>query len=141
MSVVEIKKSFDINTPKADVPNSKPTQADAGLGNEGGSQAKTGPKPAGTGPHNKKIADTADMVSDGKVIAGGGKYPERVIQTPGGVKNSRRPDILVERPDGSLYGINVGKTTAKGAPIKREVQALYDLEDAGIPMYYVSYDR
>ena len=35
----DYKKSFDINTPKADVPNSKPTQADAGLGNEGGSQA------------------------------------------------------------------------------------------------------
>jgi hypothetical protein len=33
----DYKKSFDINTPKADVPNSKPTQADAGLGNEGGS--------------------------------------------------------------------------------------------------------
>ena len=48
------------------------------------------------------VADTADMVSDGKVIAGRVKHPERVIQTPDGVKNSRRPD-------GSLYGINVGK--------------------------------
>jgi hypothetical protein len=34
----DYKKSFDINTPKADVPNSKPTQADAGLGNEGASK-------------------------------------------------------------------------------------------------------
>ena len=56
-------------------------------------------------------------------------------------KGARRPDILVERLDGSQYGINVGKTTAKGAPIKREVEALYDLEDVGLPMYYVSYDK
>ena len=40
-----------------------------------------------------------------------------------------------------MYGINVGKTTAKGAPIKREVEAIYDLEDVGIPMYFVGYDK
>ena len=38
-------------------------------------------------------------------------------------------------------GINVGKTTAQGAPIKREVEALYDLEDAGLPMYFAGYDK
>ncbi len=81
------------------------------------------------------------MVTDGEIIAGGGILPERVIQTYGGILNSRRPDILVKKPDGSLYGINVGKTTAKGAPIKREVQAIYDLEDAGLPMHFVPYDN
>mgnify|MGYP003315629442 CR=1 FL=1 len=43
--------------------------------------------------------------------------------------------------DGSMYGINVWKTTSKGAPIKREVEAIYDLEDVGIPMYFVGYDK
>jgi hypothetical protein len=81
------------------------------------------------------------MVTDGEIVAGGGILPERAIRTDGGFKDSRRPDILVRKPDGSLYGINVGKTTSNGAPIKREVQAIYDLEDAGIPMYFVPYDR
>ena len=103
---------------------------------------KTGPKPKGTGPHNLKI-EVASQVTDGDIIAGGGRgYPkEAIIPTQGGIKSSRRPDILVQKSDGSLYGINVGKTTAQGAPIKREVEAIYDLEDAGIPMYFVGYDK
>ena len=54
---------------------------------------------------------------------------------PGGGRQQRK------KADQSLYGINVGKTTAKGAPIKREVQALYDLEEAGLPMWFVSYAK
>ena len=94
--------------------------------------------------HKKtKIEEVASQVKDGEIIAGGGRGypPEAKIPTPNGRKTYRRPDILVKRPDGSLYGINVGKTTAKGAPIKREVEALYDLEDAGIPMWFISYDK
>ena len=102
---------------------------------------KRGPKPKGTGPHNKKIEEVANKIKDGEVIAGGGMHPEKAIPTHGGYKNSRRPDIIVRRPDGSIYGINVGKTTSYGAPIKREVLALYDLEDAGITMYFISYDE
>ncbi|SHH48966.1 intein C-terminal splicing region/RHS repeat-associated core domain-containing protein [Clostridium collagenovorans DSM 3089] len=106
---------------------------------EGGDKAKTGPKPFGTGPHNKKIAEVADSVTDGTVIAGGQRLPERGFKTPNGKKSSRRPDILVEKPDGSIYGINLGKTTKSGVPIKREVEALYDLEDIGIDMHFVPY--
>ncbi len=103
---------------------------------------KRGPKPKGTGPHNEKIEEIAGQISDGKVIAGGGRGypPEAIISTPNGLKSSRRPDILIQRSDGSVYGINVGRTTSKGAPVLREVQAIYDLEDAGIPMYFVGYD-
>ncbi|MBQ2922128.1 MAG: hypothetical protein IJE60_03405, partial [Tyzzerella sp.] len=107
-------------------------------------KAKTGPKPQGTGAHNLKIEEIASQVTDGTVIAGGGRIcpnPEAIIQTPNGLKKTRRPDILVQRPDGTLYGINVGKTTAKGAPIKREAEALYDLEDHNLPMYFVGYDK
>ncbi|MFW5670164.1 MAG: RHS repeat-associated core domain-containing protein, partial [Acetivibrio ethanolgignens] len=115
----------------------------ASYGKSSGKQ-KTGPKPQGTGAHNLKIEEIASQVTDGTVIAGGGRIcpnPEVIIQTPNGLKKTRRPDILVQRPDGTLYGLNVGKTTAKGAPIKREVEALYDLEDHGLPMYFVGYDK
>ncbi|TDD60609.1 hypothetical protein E1293_45590, partial [Actinomadura darangshiensis] len=100
-----------------------------------------GPTPKGTGLHNLKIAEVAGQVTDGNVIAGGGGLPERAFATPGGFLSSRRPDILVERPDGSLYGINVGKQAARsGAPIKREAEALQDLENIGISMYFVPYN-
>lgn len=103
--------------------------------------AKRGPKPHGTGPHNQKIAEVAAQVKDGEIIAGGQTgLPEILIETPGGVKTGRRPDILVRRADGSTYGINVGKTNASGAPITREAQALNDLEQfAGLEMHFVPY--
>ena len=101
---------------------------------------KTGPKPFGTGPHNKKISEVANLVTDGEIIAGGQSLREKLIPTPGGYKSSRRPDILVKKPDGTMYGINVGRTNKTGAPVKREVEAIYDLEDSGIPMYFVPYD-
>ncbi|MFD3519912.1 RHS repeat-associated core domain-containing protein [Streptomyces sp. NPDC058653] len=100
-----------------------------------------GPKPAGTGPHNLKITEVGDQVTDGQVIAGGGRLPEREFATPGGFKGSRRPDVLVQRSDGSMYGINVGKQTMRSdAPIKREAEALQDLEGIGIPMHFVAYN-
>jgi hypothetical protein len=108
-----------------------------------GGRLKTGPKPKGTGPHNLKIEEIAAQVKDGQIIGGGGRGypPEAKISTPNGLKTHRRPDILVQKPDGSYYGINVGKTTANGAPIRREVEALYDLEDVGIPMWFIAYDK
>ncbi|WP_291581507.1 hypothetical protein [Clostridium sp. UBA6640] len=48
----------------------------------------------------------ADSVTDGTVIAGGQRLPERGFKAPDGKKSSKRPDILVERSDGSIYGIN-----------------------------------
>lgn len=103
---------------------------------------KTGSKPAGTGAHNKKIIEVADNVKDGEIIAGGGRLNEKLIATPGGLKSGRRPDILVKQPDGSIYGINVRKTTASGLPITREIQPINDLEIyGGIKMYFVPYDK
>ena len=114
--------------------------SETSYGKSSGKQ-KTGSKPQGTGAHNLKIEEIAGQITDGEVIAGGGIYKEKVIPTPNGVKSRRRPDILVRKPDGTIYGINVGKTTAQGAPIKREVEVLYDLEDAGLPMHFVGYDK
>ena len=94
---------------------------------------------------NQKIREVADNVDDGKVIAGGqlDEYkPEGAINTPGGAKGSRRPDILVQRDDGSMYGINVGLQSKRtGAPIKREAEAINDLEQYGnLEMHFVPYN-
>ena len=94
------------------------------------------------GPHIEKIADVAGAVSDGRVIAGGQTgRPEAVIRTSGDMKGSRRPDILVERADGSMYA-NVGTQSPRtGAPMTREVQAINDLEEfGGRPMQFVPYN-
>jgi hypothetical protein len=101
---------------------------------------KRGPKPKGTGPHNQKISEVADQVADGDVLAGGQIRPERAFPTPGGFKSARRPDVLVQRPNGTIYGINVGRQAASGAPIKREAEALWDLEGIGIEMHFVPYN-
>lgn len=77
------------------------------------------------------------------MIAGGQRagLKEAVIETTGGHKGSRRPDILVKRGDGSIYGINVGKKAATGAPIKREAQAINDLETYGnLETHFVPYN-
>ena len=108
--------------------------------NGGKPQFIRGPKPAGTGPHNLKIAEVAAKVKDGKIIGGGQQMAEVEFATPKGFKSSRRPDILVERPDGSIYGINVGKQTRAGAMIKREAEAIWDLEGIGIEMHFVAYN-
>ncbi len=57
---------------------------------------KTGPKPFGTGAHNQKIAEVAVSVTDGSIITGGQRLPEKVFRTGNGFKSSRRPDILVK---------------------------------------------
>ena len=51
-------------------------------------------------------------------------------------------DILVERFDGSRYGINVGRqSTLTGLPVTREIQALNDLEWFGeLEMHFVAYN-
>ena len=60
--------------------------ANSSLEDTVGNNAKRGPKPKGTGPHNNKIEEIGNQITDGTVIAGGGKLPERKINTPGGKK-------------------------------------------------------
>jgi len=104
-----------------------------------------GPKPYLTGPHNKKIREVADSITDGEIIGGGQqlpKIPEKVKLTVGGKKGSRRPDISVRKYDGSgEYHINVGKTEKRtGRPVLRERDALDDLRTyGGCTVYFVSY--
>ncbi len=104
--------------------------------------AKRGPKTDPNAPHNKKIREIGDQIEadGGTIVAGGGRRAETLIRTPGGHKSGRRPDILYKDCNGNLCGVNVGKTKADGSPIKREQQALDDLNGAGLPTRFERYD-
>jgi hypothetical protein len=46
----------------------------------------------------------------------------------------------VQRPDGTIYGINVGLMETSGAPVLREREAIEDLINrGGLFMYFVGY--
>jgi hypothetical protein len=63
----------------------------------------------------------------GQLIAGGGRK-ERLIETLGGYKDGRRPDIIFINSSGEMIYGNVGKTLADGiTPITREQRAIKDL--------------
>lgn len=132
-AVALIGRSSLMTVPRSSMPSSGRVLATKG--------AMRGPKPFGTGAHNLKIKEVADSVQDGQIVAGGQTgLPEQLIRTPGGLRSGRRPDVLVRRPDGSQYGINVGRQGRRtGAPIKREAEAINDLEGAGLEMHYVPY--
>ena len=99
---------------------------------------KRGPKPWPLGRHNRAIARRiTELEGEGYRHVAGGSIPEEVIATPGGARGSRRPDITMERPAGGLYRENVGRLRAppRGgigprAPVRRETEALNDLEGA-----------
>nr|WP_245245759.1 RHS repeat-associated core domain-containing protein [Methylocaldum sp. RMAD-M] len=76
------------------------------------------PNPYGSrgGPaHTSTIERRIDeLKGQGHEHLGGGKLPEEVIQTPGGCKSCRRPDITTRAPDGTIYRENVGRSTGRG---------------------------
>jgi hypothetical protein len=103
-----------------------------------------GPKNDENAPQNNKVrAEAEKLQADGhQIVAGGRIERERLIQTPGGLKDGRRPDILYLTPSGELRGRNVGSTRADGSPVKRELEALDDLNGPGkLPTGFVPYDR
>ncbi len=107
---------------------------------------KRGPKVGMEGPHNQTIKKTADALEaqGNKVIAGGKRpnLPEAVVPTPGGVKATRRPDILYKTPKNEVKAVNVGKVKADNVtPVPREAAAQKDLQGAGIPTDFVPYNK
>jgi hypothetical protein len=121
-----------------------PTKATASTGASAATNgAKRGPKPWPDGPHNQKIAERIqELKGKGHQHLNGGPELEEVVRTPGGHKSSRRPDITMQRPDGTIHRENVGRTTRGGQPIPREVRALDDLERfLGERPVYTPYDR
>ncbi|MBI1176387.1 hypothetical protein GC207_02995 [bacterium] len=105
--------------------------------------AKRGPKVDPTAPHNATIrAEAEKLRNEGNAINAGGGGKEKLIPTPGGIKEGRRPDILYKTPEGEVRARNVGKTRADGTPVKREVDALKDLNGpGGVPTDFKPYDR
>ncbi len=123
--------------------------ASTAVSNDAGDEKKgkkRGPSTNPDAPHNKKIREEAakELAANpgSRIVAGGGVEPEVVVKTPGGIKESRRPDIIIRYADGSLHGINVGRTMADGSPVPREVDARRDLnEKSNVPTRFVPYDR
>jgi RHS repeat-associated protein len=110
----------------------------------GGTGAKRGPKTDPNAPHNRKIREVGDRIeaNGGTVLAGGGRGKEKVVPTTGGHKDTRRPDVLYRDKDGTIRGVNVGKTKADGTPVTREQKAMDDLNNkGGIPTTFEPYDR
>jgi len=121
-----------------------PTKATASVeASAAATGAKRGPKPWPEGAHNQKIANRIDeLETQGYQHLRGGFKREEVVNIRGGHKLVRRPDITMQRPDGSLYRENVGRTTSAGNPVPREVRALDDLERAlGERPGFTPYDR
>jgi hypothetical protein len=108
---------------------------------------RPGPKISNIFGHNRMIRKVArEVTAQGDEVISGGRMfdgifrKEAYFRTPGGKKSARRPDLLVKRADGTIYGVNVGKVAADDLPIKRELQALHDLAiRANLEMRFVAY--
>lgn len=106
--------------------------------------AKRGPKTDPEAPHNAaRRKDAEKLKAEGnKIIAGGGEAKEVLVPTRGGKKAGRRPDTIIETPTKERRGRNYGRTNADGTPVKREQEALDDLNNYGkLPTDFVPYDR
>lgn len=137
-SAGKVVKAQTTETPKQ---TQAPTQAGAGVKPKG---AKRGPKTDPDAPHNAAVRKEAEKLqADGnKIVAGGRVKPEQLVETNGGKKSGRRPDIIYEKPGEPRRGRNVGKTNADGAPVKREQEALDDLNNhSKVPTDFVPYTR
>jgi hypothetical protein len=117
----------------------------AGEGCGGASEkgAKRGPKPWPEGAHNETIERRiAELEAEGHVLIAGGPLKEEVIDIENGHKTARRPDIKTIAPDGTIHRENVGRTNASGEPVRREREALDDIEQAtGTRPVFTPYDR
>ncbi|MBL9025021.1 MAG: RHS repeat-associated core domain-containing protein [Myxococcales bacterium] len=117
-----------------------------GAGGPGGGGLKRGPKTSDLAPHNAKIIEIRNLLIEGgnQIIAGGRleKLTEQLIKTPGGYKGGRRPDILYQTREGETRAVNVGLQDASGGPVRREREALEDLNlRARVPTIFIPYGK
>jgi hypothetical protein len=80
------------------------------------------------------IAAISDNAADG-----GGS--ERRVDTKGGKKDYRYPEIESTDRSGKKHYHNIGKTNKNGAPPKRERDALDDLQKTGNNTTYTPYNN
>ena len=110
--------------------DSKPAAADAPKD----SGKKDPPNPngsRGSQEHQDKIKERIGELTDqGHTHEAGGGKKEETVDTPGGTKESRRPDITTTDPNGKPYRENVGRENQNGTPVSRERKALDDIRNA-----------
>jgi len=81
--------------------------------------------------HQDKIKERiGELVDQGHTHVAGGDKPEETVDTPGGNKESRRPDITTGDPNGKPYRENVGRQNQDGTAVSRERRALEDIRNA-----------
>ncbi len=104
--------------------------ADAGKAAGGGKKIPNPDGSRGGQAHQQKIQERIDQLKkEGhEHVAGGRGKKEEVMMTPGGHKESRRPDITTRKPDGSVHRENVGKARQDGEPVARDRRARDDIE-------------
>ena len=151
LSNVPIQLAVNISGPCAGGGLTGPVGCSGGGGSisgvaRGASQVPNPPNPYGSrgGLQHQEIIETRiqQLEGQGHKLQGGGRLPEQVIQTPGGSKTSRRPDITTTDRMGNPYYENVGRSTADRNPIARERRALDDIERAtGVRPGFTPYDR
>jgi RHS repeat-associated protein len=113
--------------------------AAAGAAQGGAGAATTLGGRLGGAAHRARVAEVADefIAAGGKIVAGGGRLPERAVEVGGG--RIRFPDIIGEAADAARVFINVGRMTKGGVPVSREVRALDDLLRTGVPSIFIRY--
>jgi len=79
------------------------------------------------GKINERIQETKDQ---GHAHIAGGDKTEEAVNTPGGNKESRRPDITTRDPDGNPYRENVGRQNKDGTAVSRERKAQEEIQNA-----------
>lgn len=110
---------------------------------DGSPRQKPGPKPKDEGDHNIKIVKGIDReIALGNGHIGGGSLPELIIDTKGGIKDTRRMDSSFRRPDGSVYHINWGRTLIDDVTgVVRKREALSDAKRGNHEVYFEGYGR
>lgn len=58
----------------------------------------------------------------------------------GAFKQGRRPDIHVQLKNGPQVIVQVGRVNAKGIPVKRELEAIYDFMLSGLRVIFIPYN-
>ncbi|WP_326523589.1 hypothetical protein [Sphingomonas sp.] len=107
------------------------------------SPERKSPNPGGSkgGPaHREKIKERIrELEGEGMEHVAGGDKPEERVDTPGGEKGYRRPDITMD-DNGTPYRENVGRQTKSRGPIFRERRAQNDIEQATGQCAFTAYN-
>jgi RHS repeat-associated protein len=107
-----------------------------------GKKAPPNPKGSrGSQEHPDKIKERIqELKGQGHTHEAGGSEKEETVRTPGGNKESRRPDITTTDPNGKPYRENVGRQNQDGSPVSRERKAQDDIRNATGQCAFTAYN-